>query len=52
MSDMGKEMLFLRQVWCFMLTKATMTSVAMHENNKGDLQNRKTPDFELKLEAH
>ena len=29
MSDMGKEILFLRQVWCFMLPKARMPCIAI-----------------------
>ena len=29
MSDMGKEILFLRQVWCFMLLKARMPCIAV-----------------------
>ena len=30
MSDMGKEILFLRQVWCFMLPKPRMPCIAMY----------------------
>ena len=32
MSDMGKEILFLRQLWCFMLPKARMPCIAMYED--------------------
>ena len=35
MSGMGKEVLFLRQVWCFMLPKARMPCIAMYEDNEG-----------------
>ena len=35
MSDMGKENLFLRQVWYFMLPKARMPCIAMYEDNEG-----------------
>ena len=38
MSDMAKEMLFLRQVWCFMLLKARMPCIAMYEDNEGAIQ--------------
>ena len=30
MSDMGKDILFLRQVWCFMLPKARMPCIVMY----------------------
>ena len=30
MSDVGKEILFLRQVWCFMLPKPRMPCIAMY----------------------
>ena len=33
MSDIGKEILFLRQVWSFMLPKARMPCIAMYEDN-------------------
>ena len=52
MSNMGKEILFSRQVWCFMLLKARMPRIAMYEDNEGAIQNRKAPDFHLELEAH
>ena len=35
MSDMGKEVLGLRKVWCFMLPKARMPCIAMYEDNEG-----------------
>ena len=35
MSDMGKDILFSRQVWCFMLPKARMPCIAMYEDNEG-----------------
>ena len=38
MSDMGKDILFLRQVWCFMLAKARMPCVAVYEDNEGTIQ--------------
>ena len=43
MSDMGKEILFLRQVWCFMLPKARMPCIAMCEDNEGAIQIAKHP---------
>ena len=43
MSDMGKEILFLRQVWCFMLLKARMPCIAMYEDNEGAIQVAKHP---------
>ena len=43
MSDMGKEILFLRQVWCFMLPKARMPCIAMYEDNEGVIQIAKHP---------
>ena len=43
MSDMGKEILFLRQVWCFMLPKAWMPCIAMYEDNEGAIQIAKHP---------
>ena len=49
MSDMGKEILFSRQVWCFMLPTARMPCIAMYEDNEGAIQNRKAPDFQLEL---
>ena len=30
MSDMGKEIFLLRQVWCFMLPKARMPCIVMY----------------------
>ena len=33
MSDMGKDILFLRQVRCFMLPKARMPCIAMYGDN-------------------
>ena len=38
MSDMGKEILFLRQVWCFVLPKARTPCIAMYEDNEGAIQ--------------
>ena len=38
MSDMGKENLFWRQVWCFMLPKARMPCSAIYEDNEGAIQ--------------
>ena len=37
MSDMGKDILFLRQVWCFMLPKARMPCIVVYryEDNEG-----------------
>ena len=43
MSDMGKEILFLRQVWYFMVPKARMPSIAMYEDNEGAIQIAKHP---------
>ena len=43
MSDMGKEILFLRQVWCFMLPKARMPCIAMYEDSEGAIQIAKQP---------
>ena len=43
MSDMGKENLFLRQVWYFMLPKARMPCIAMYEDNEGAIQIAKHP---------
>ena len=43
MSDMGKEILFLRQVWCFMLPKARMPCIVMYEDNEGATQIAKHP---------
>ena len=43
MSDMGKEILFLRQVWCFMLPKARTPCIAMYEDNEGAIQIAKHP---------
>ena len=43
MSDMGKEILFLRQVWCFMSPKARMPCIAMYEDNEGAIQIAKHP---------
>ena len=37
-SDMGKDILFLRQDWCFTLPKARMPCVAMYEDNEGAIQ--------------
>ena len=50
MSDMGKEILFSRQVWCFMLPKARMPCIAMYEDNEGAIQIAK--HLQLELEAH
>ena len=33
MSDMRKDILFLRQVWCFVLPKARMPCIAMYGDN-------------------
>ena len=38
MSDMEKEILFLRQVRCFMLPKARMPCIAMYVDNEGAIQ--------------
>ena len=38
MSDMGKEILVLRQVWCFMLPKVRMPCIVMYEDNEGAIQ--------------
>ena len=43
MSDMGKEILFLRRVWCFMLPKVRMPFIAMYEDNEGAIQIAKHP---------
>ena len=43
MSDMGKEILFLRQVWCVALPKARMPCIAMYEDNEGAIQIAKHP---------
>ena len=43
MSDMGKKILFLRQVWCFMLPKARMPFIAMYEDNECAIQIAKQP---------
>ena len=50
MSDMEKEFLFSRQVWCFMLPKARMPCIAMYEDNEGAIQIAK--HLQLELEAH
>ena len=38
MSDMGKEVSFLRQVWCFMSPNARMPCIARYEDNEGTIQ--------------
>ena len=38
MSDMGKDISFLRQVWCFMLPKVRMPCIVMYEDNEGAIQ--------------
>ena len=43
MSDMGKDILFLRQVLCFMLPKARMPCIAMYEDNESAIQIAKHP---------
>ena len=43
MSDMGKDILFLRQVWCFMLPKARMPCISMYEDNEGVIQIARHP---------
>ena len=43
MSGMGKEILFLRQVWFFMLPKARMPCIAMYDDNEGAIQIAKHP---------
>ena len=43
MSDMGKDTLFLRQVWCFMLPKARMPCIVMYKDNEGAIQIAKHP---------
>ena len=42
-SGRGKDILFLRQVWCVMLPKARMPSIAMYEDNEGAIQIAKHP---------
>ena len=43
MSDIGREILFLRQVWFFMLPKARMPCIAMYDDNEGAIQIAKHP---------
>lgn len=43
MSDVGKEILFLRQVWRFMLPKAGMPCIPLFEDNEGAIQIAKHP---------
>ena len=43
MSDMGKEISSLKQVWCFMLPKARIPCIAMYEDNEGAIQIAKHP---------
>ena len=43
MSDMGKELLLLRQVWCFVLPKARVPCIAVYEDNEGAIQIAKPP---------
>ena len=43
LSDMGKEILFLRQVWCFMLPKDKMPCIAIYEDNEGAIHIAKHP---------
>ena len=38
MSDMGKDIIFLRQVWCFMLPKGKMPCIVMYEDNEGAIK--------------
>ena len=38
LSDLGKEILFLRQVWRFMLPKEGMPCIPMFEDNEGAIQ--------------
>ena len=43
MSDMGKEILFLRQVWRFMLPRAGMPCIPLFEDYEGAIQIAKHP---------
>ena len=43
MSDVAKEILFLRQVWRFMLPRAGMPCIPLFEDNEGAIQIAKHP---------
>ncbi|CAB1116630.1 unnamed protein product [Ectocarpus sp. CCAP 1310/34] len=43
MADMGKEILFLRQVWRFMLPKELRPCIPLYEDNEGAIQIAKHP---------
>ena len=43
MSDVAKEILFLRQVWRFMLPRASMPCIPLFEDNEGAIQIAKHP---------
>ena len=43
MSDVAKEILFLRQVWRFMLPSAGMPCIPLFEDNEGAIQIAKHP---------
>ncbi|CAB1107330.1 unnamed protein product [Ectocarpus sp. CCAP 1310/34] len=43
MADMGKEILFLRQVWRFMLPKELRPCIPLYEDNEGAIQIAKLP---------
>ena len=49
MSDMRKEILFLRQGWCFMQPEAKMPCITMHEDNDGAIQIAKHTNLNLNL---
>ena len=42
-SDMGKDILFLRQVCCFMFPKASIPCIATYEDNEGAIKTAKHP---------
>ena len=43
MSDVAKDILFLRQVWRFMLPRAGMPCIPLREDNEGAIQIAKHP---------
>ena len=43
MAEMGKEILFLRQVWRFMLPKELRPCIPLYEDNEGAIQIAKHP---------
>ena len=43
MSNMGKDIFFLRQVWCFMLPKTRMPCIVMYWDKEGAIQIAKHP---------